>query len=158
MNFLEHLSSYTSVSKEASDFLKEMTVRKRMPAGQLLHSEGDICNRLWFIEKGAVRWYFLNEDGRDITDSFATENSFVTAFDSFFQRKPSRFFIETLEKCDLTQIEYQHLEESLKKFPRNRTNHPLRFTRDNRTSPRQECVTPFSEGGRSLSIYHRKTS
>ena len=117
MNFLEYLSTYTTVSQEAAEFLKEKTVQKRMPKGQLLHSEGDVCNRLWYIEEGVIRWYFLNDDGKDITDSFSTEHSFVTAFDSFFQRKPSQFFIETLEDCLMTQIEYQHLEESLTNFP-----------------------------------------
>jgi CRP-like cAMP-binding protein len=63
------------------------------------------------------RWYYYNEDGKDITDSFGLENSFITAFDSFFQRRPSRYFIELLEDSTVYLMTYSDLERSFEKFP-----------------------------------------
>jgi CRP/FNR family transcriptional regulator, anaerobic regulatory protein len=63
-----------------------------------------------------VRWFYYNEEGKDITDSFGGENSFITAFDSFFQRKPSRYGIELLEDSTIYSMTYNDLEDSFAKF------------------------------------------
>ena len=106
-----------SINHEAIDELSVKAKTRDLPKGYLLHKEGEICNRTFYVEKGLVRWYYINKDGKDITDSFALENSFVTAFDSFFQRRPSRYFIETLEDSVITSITYNDLEETFEKFP-----------------------------------------
>jgi len=117
MDVIEYINSFMPLSDGAIEELSSKAKTRDLPNHYLLHKEGEICNRTFYVEKGLVRWYYLNEDGRDITDSFALENSFVTAFDSFFQRRPSRYFIETLEDSVITSITYDDLEETFEKFP-----------------------------------------
>jgi CRP-like cAMP-binding protein len=117
MNFVEYINSFVQLSPDVADELLEKSIKQNLPKHHLLHKEGEICQKIFFIEKGLVRWYYYNEDGRDITDSFGLENSFVTAFDSFFQRKPSRYFIELLEDSIVYSMTYADLEESFEKFP-----------------------------------------
>jgi CRP-like cAMP-binding protein len=117
MNFVEYINSFVPLSPNVADELLEKSIRQNLPKHYLLHKEGEICQKIFFIEKGLVRWYYYNEDGRDITDSFGLENSFVTAFDSFFQRQPSRYFIELLEDSIVYSMTYADLEESFEKFP-----------------------------------------
>jgi len=117
VNFIDHIRTFFPISDAAAEELVSKSRLASFSRHSLLHREGDVCNVLWFVEKGIVRWYYIDEDGRDITDWFASENSFVTAFDSFFQRKPSRYFIETLEDCDLYSMTYGDLESSFNRFP-----------------------------------------
>ncbi len=117
MNFVDHIKTFFPLTDEAAVELLGKSRWHNFPRHHLLHREGEVCNRLWFIETGIVRWFYHDEDGRDITDSFASENSFVTAFDSFFQRKPSRYFIEVLEDSTVYSMDYSDLDESLYKFP-----------------------------------------
>ncbi len=117
MNFVEYINTFLPLSQSVSDELLKKSKKEDLPKHYLLHKEGEICQKIHFIEKGLVRWYYYNEDGRDITDSFALENSFITAFDSFFQRKPSRYFIELLEDSIIYSMTFDDLEETFKKFP-----------------------------------------
>ncbi len=117
MNVIEYINSFMPLSDETVDELSAKARTQDLPKNFLLQKEGEICNRTFYVEKGLVRWYYINRDGKNITDSFGVENSFVTAFDSFFQRRPSRYFIETLEDSTITSITYDDLEETFEKFP-----------------------------------------
>lgn len=64
--------------------------------GDKLHVENKTCNHLYLIATSLARAYYC-KDGKDITAHFATEQTTVTAVDSFIQRKPGRYNIEILE-------------------------------------------------------------
>lgn len=117
MNFVDYINSLVPLGTEAADALLARSRRRQLPKHFVLHSEGEVCDRLFFIEKGLVRWYYHDGEGRDITDSFAAENSFVTAFDSFFQRKPSRYTIGLLEDSTVYSMTGEDLELSFRQFP-----------------------------------------
>lgn len=80
----------------------------------LLHVEGTICNHVFFIQKGLAR-AFYHKDGQEITAHFAVENGFITAIDSFIQRKKSRYNIELLEDSIVISISHQDLYQLLEK-------------------------------------------
>jgi CRP/FNR family transcriptional regulator, anaerobic regulatory protein len=117
MNFVEYINSFVPLSVSAADDLLDKSRKEHLPKHYLLHQQGEVCEKLYFIEKGLVRWYHFNTDGKDITDSFGVENSFITAFDSFFQRKPSRYFIELIEDSVVYSMTYADLENSFENFP-----------------------------------------
>ncbi|MBK7709482.1 MAG: Crp/Fnr family transcriptional regulator [Acidobacteria bacterium] len=117
MNFVDYIKTFFPLSDAVAEELLGKSRKHSFQRHHLLHREGEVCDRLWFVERGLVRWFYHDEEGRDITDSFAAEHSFVTAFDSFFQRKPSRYFIEVLEDSEIYSMRYSDLDESFKKFP-----------------------------------------
>jgi CRP/FNR family transcriptional regulator, anaerobic regulatory protein len=116
MNFVEYINSFVPLPEMVADELLKKSRKERLPKHYLLSEAGEICQKLYFVEKGLVRWYYYNEEGKDITDSFGGENSFITAFDSFFQRKPSRYFIELLEDSIVYSMTYDDLEDSFEKY------------------------------------------
>lgn len=116
MNVVEYINSLIPLPDQVSEELLSKSHKEHLPKHYLLHKSGEICQRLYFIEKGLVRWFYYNEDGKDVTDSFGGENSFITAFDSFFQRKPSRYSIELLEDSTVYWTTYDDLEASFDKF------------------------------------------
>lgn len=116
MNVIEYINSFVPLSVEAERYVGEKIRREVLPKNALLHRAGEICDKVYFIEKGLVRWFYCNENGKEVTDSFALENSFVTAFDSFFQRQPSRYFIELLEDSVVYSMTYADTEKELKSF------------------------------------------
>ncbi len=117
MNVVEYITTFVPLSNEAAEYISSKNRRETLPKNHLLHKEGEVCDKVFFIEKGVARWFYYNEDGKDVTDSFALENSFVTAFDSFFQRQPSRYFIELLEDSTIYSMTYADVENELDRFP-----------------------------------------
>jgi len=117
MNIIESINSFVPLSAAAENFISSKIRREVLPKNTLLHRADEICEKVYFIEKGLVRWFYCNENGKEVTDSFASENSFVTAFDSFFQRQPSRYFIEVLEDSILYSMTAAEVEKELEEFP-----------------------------------------
>jgi CRP/FNR family transcriptional regulator, anaerobic regulatory protein len=117
MNVIEYINSFISLSDEAAEYILSKIRRENLPKNHLLHRQDEVCEREFFIEKGLVRWFYYDENGKEITDSFGLENSFVTAFDSFFQRQPSRYSIELLEDSAVYWMNYADIEKELETFP-----------------------------------------
>lgn len=115
MTISEFLNSLVPFSPlELEDILahfKKETIKK----GTILIKEGEISNKLCFLEKGISRSYYLKEDGKDITLWFFGEGKFMTSLDSFFQQKPSLYHIEVLENCTLHTITKEKLDFLFKK-------------------------------------------
>lgn len=74
-------------------------------------SSGQVCKEMGFINQGLFRVFYLS-DGREINTHFCMENDFVVDFDSFLQQKPSRYYIQALEDCDITTFSLPTLQHA----------------------------------------------
>lgn len=72
--------------------------REEIPARAILLKEGQVSERMFYIEKGCIRLSF-NKDGKDITFQFFFEGEGVSSAESFRSNEPSLFSIETIEPC-----------------------------------------------------------
>lgn len=75
----------------------------------MLLRKGQTENYLSFIEKGIVRFYIPGVNN-DLTFSFAFENSFVSAYDSFLAQTPSQYCVETLSETVLWRMSHAGLQ------------------------------------------------
>ncbi len=102
--------------KELLADIQKIKINESLAKHHLLHREGTICNHLFIVEQGMVRSFYY-KDGKDITAHFEMENGLITAIDSFFQRKPSRYNIELLEDSVIGFISSADLANLLKEKP-----------------------------------------
>lgn len=142
----KQLSNYIKKSIDVEDKDLEIILSYFKPLKQnkndLLLSQGQISQRTYFVGKGCLRFYFINEEGKDTTRYIAFENQFATALVSFITNSPSTEYIQVLEKSDLLFIDHQdfiHLMEIIPKWREfyckylekayvNNTNRLLSFT------------------------------
>jgi CRP-like cAMP-binding protein len=121
---IEFLSLLTEVAPldEAiqSDFLQKLKLIQ-IPQGKLLLSEGEVCDKLWFIKTGLARGCYNIDRGAgradEVTEWFARENDFFHSFESFVNQVPSRESIETLESSTLIYITRTDLYDLYRKYP-----------------------------------------
>jgi CRP-like cAMP-binding protein len=78
--------------------------------------EGEICNKVGFINKGCVRMYFL-VDGEEICKDLQFENAFTGSLASLMLRKPAFFNIAAIEDTVLLEIQYTDLMELYERYP-----------------------------------------
>lgn len=67
----------------------------------LLLMDGRSSQRTFFVVKGCLRIFFINEKGQDSTRYFAFEGQFATALVSFITSKPSEEFIQAVEDSEV---------------------------------------------------------
>lgn len=84
--------------------------REEYPKKALILKEGHTEKYLSFIEKGIVRFY-IPKDENELTFTFAFDNGFVSAYDSFLTQTPSTYNVETLSQTVLWRLTYADLQE-----------------------------------------------
>jgi CRP-like cAMP-binding protein len=71
---------------------------------ELLVEIGQVNQYMNFIEKGCVRFFFVRDDGQDMTRNIAFENQFATGLASFISQQPSIEALQVLENSTLFRI------------------------------------------------------
>lgn len=99
------------VLKMFADFdeheLEQITILfkpKSVKKNDILLPAGKICKEFYFIQKGCIRTYFLDKNGREKTRYLMLEYHIGTALTSFISQKPSVETIEALEDTELFAI------------------------------------------------------
>lgn len=113
-----HVGKCTIFSNEELEIFDDMLERKLVPKKTFLLQEGEICNFEAYVVKGCIRTYYIDENGFDVTLQFAIEDWWVSDMASFYEQKPSRLFIETLEDCELLMFNPETKEELLQRVPK----------------------------------------
>lgn len=90
---------------------------KRMLKRQFLLQEGDVCQQLAFVEKGALYSYSVDAKGSEHVLRFAFEGWWIADLQSFFTGKPSTLNIELLEDSELLVLDRPQHQKLLEQIP-----------------------------------------
>jgi CRP/FNR family transcriptional regulator, anaerobic regulatory protein len=110
MELSEYLKNIAKLSDSLEDELKNLFEPKEFSKGDLLFKQGEICQHLFYIEKGLVRVYYYSDSGKEITAWFSAESTLVTAIDSFYYHRPTRDYCEVLEDSVILPINFSELD------------------------------------------------
>lgn len=116
-NLKNHIEKFIKISSEdCSEILKYFTVIEAAKKQNLL-VEGKISKSNYFVSKGCLRLFFINEKGVEQTIQFALENWWLADYTSFSLQKPSDFYIQAVENSELLALDFSSQEELLHRFP-----------------------------------------
>jgi CRP/FNR family transcriptional regulator, anaerobic regulatory protein len=111
------LSGYLKDFEKYSDSFKEelenLFTLKEFSKGDHIFRQGDVCRHLFYIKKGLVRIYYYSNKGKEITLWFSSEDTLITAIDSFYNHKPTRDNCEALEDMVVYTISHSQLDTLL---------------------------------------------
>ncbi|RNI34791.1 Crp/Fnr family transcriptional regulator [Hanamia caeni] len=69
-----------------------------------LYRSGDIVRQVYFVEKGCLRQYYINNNGGERTIYFKIENGWCSELVSFLDNKPTELCVQALENSTLQAI------------------------------------------------------
>ncbi|UQB67194.1 Crp/Fnr family transcriptional regulator [Epilithonimonas zeae] len=94
-------------------FFKPLKLKKN----EFLVSQRQTSQRTFFVGKGCLRIFFINEEGQEATRYFAFENLFATALVSFITGETSDEFIQAVEASEILYITHDDFYLLLEKVP-----------------------------------------
>lgn len=108
----EYLENWGQIylEEQVANKVNENTMRISFQKGDLILREGEKSSQLYFIIKGLVRGYYIDEEGNDITKCFSRENQFCSS-EGLRTGKASSFTIECLEDCECIAIPYSFMRK-----------------------------------------------
>lgn len=89
--------------------------QKTYAKGDLILHENEVCDKIFFLDKGFVRMYYLDENGNEINYRFTDCQNFFVDFQSFLTKNPSRFYWQAIQKVEVITISYQQVQDIYKK-------------------------------------------
>ena len=80
--------------------------------------EGQICKWHYFVLKGCLRKFFVNEKGVEQTTEFAIENWWITDHMAYEHRLTTEFNIQAVEDSEVLMVNSDSQEKLLVAFPK----------------------------------------
>ena len=118
LNNIARFIDLTELEKQKYlSLLTEITVKKK----SFLMQAGDVTKYEYFITKGCLKVYTLDEDGAPHISMFAIEDYWTGDMASFMTKEPTHYFIEATEDSELLGISrtnYESLFQEIPKFER----------------------------------------
>ena len=110
------INSKVSLKEEEIKLIKKNFVSLELEADTVLLKQGQIANHIYFLNTGVVKGY-ENIDGKNVIQQLIPEEIFFTSLESFFSRKPSIEFLQTITACKIAAINKQDLDILVEKIP-----------------------------------------
>ncbi len=96
----KYISKYVEITSELEQALAESTFARHFPKGTILLKEGDVSNECFFIFKGCIRSFYV-DDAEEITTGLYTEEQAVTPA-CYGKNIPSKVYYECIENTVVT--------------------------------------------------------
>lgn len=118
MKFADSLVDIVAFSEDELEEIMSYFVKERVGKNELLVRQGQVCKKLYFIETGLGRSYYLKKDGKEVTQWFFAEGKPMSSVESFFQQNPSLYYLEVLEDSLVHSITKERLDFLFDKYPK----------------------------------------
>lgn len=87
---------------------------------ELILREGEICKYIYFIAKGCIQVFRLDESGNEVTSEIVIENYWYSSIDSFNNNIPTKENIRALEPVELYAMHVEDFNELMVNIPQFR--------------------------------------
>lgn len=115
--FKQHIDKFVRISDEGYEEILKYFDTKLVSKKENLLQEGQICKHHYFVLKGLLRKFYINENGIEQTTEFAIETWWMTDNIAYEHKLSTEFYIQAVEKSEILYLSQANQEKLLKEFP-----------------------------------------
>jgi len=119
-SLIGHLATMVNISPAFREAIYANLKPEYYKARQIIHSTGQIENRLWFIETGFVRTYYFDHTGKEHTLKFYSDKEIIFSYQGFYQ-EGTDYYIEVVSPSELFSLTYERFASFIQSFAEART-------------------------------------
>lgn len=113
----KYMSKFTSLNDEEQQDIAEGILMEEYKKGTVLLRQGEVPTKCFFVLKGCVRQYSIDETGKEVTSNFYTEEQAVSIFNRHHQEiKSSAYTLVCLEDSFLVVGNLNVEQDMLNKY------------------------------------------
>jgi CRP-like cAMP-binding protein len=112
MTLIEYLTSEVQLSQGTLQAFDSLWKSEEFPKGYQLLNEGSLSKKVYFVEKGLLRLYYI-KDGKDITHHFFAEKNIYVPIENVFLNEPYPYNLELLENSTIRTVNFSTIEKYL---------------------------------------------
>ena len=116
-NIETYLSEILEIPKDAITTCSGFYVSKKVAKNECLLREGEICLDTFFVEKGLLRMFSLDKNGKEHVIQFAPENWLISDRSSLNFNEKSKFYIEAIEDTEVFILGNDFFTKMIEHYP-----------------------------------------
>ncbi len=127
--YISDFLKLTAISPKLEKELANCIQIKQVKKGEMLVSRGDLRHRVFYVRKGLLRSYTIDEKGKEHIYMFAPEAWVVGDLESVAEKKPTILYVDALEDTEVEVIDEDRLIKLKENFPELGSNEGDRLLR-----------------------------
>ena len=115
--FIAHIRRFVDVSEQDVKIIEGYVRGIELKRRECLFTEGQVCRSNYFVEKGCLRMYFLNDKMVEQTIQFALEDWWLSDYFSLARQSLSQYTIQAVEKSVIVALDVHQQEQLFNEIP-----------------------------------------
>jgi len=115
---IAHVNQHISLTQDETDFFTRVLQQKTVAKGEMLIQPEQIITQEYFVIKGCLKGYYLDDSGKKHIIQFAVENWWIGDFEAFYKKTPSKLYVEAIEDATLLTINFDDLQKVFSTIPK----------------------------------------
>jgi CRP-like cAMP-binding protein len=111
-----YLNSFHPIPVDSAGYIGKQLVERHLKKGELLQKSDVVCQYVYFVAKGILRGYIVDNNKR-VTTWITCENQLVSSIRSLLLQVPTPENIEALEDCHLFALHFTDLQYLYDTYP-----------------------------------------
>ncbi|MDF2832840.1 MULTISPECIES: Crp/Fnr family transcriptional regulator [Chryseobacterium] len=116
-NINNYLAKVFEVPAEKVNLCSIQYELKKVGKNEMLLQEGEVCRNTFFVEKGLLRMYSIDKNGKEHVIQFAPENWLIGDRSSLYFNEKSRYYIEAVEDSEVLFLQPDFFSKLIEEFP-----------------------------------------
>lgn len=108
--FKAYLQKNAQIDDKQFEVLSKNLKTQKVKKHTILLQPGEVCAHSFFVEKGLLKLYSVDDLGKEHVIQFAPENWIVSDRSSAYFNQPSDFFIDTVEDSEIVYLDKSFME------------------------------------------------
>jgi CRP-like cAMP-binding protein len=105
-----HFKKSCDITDDQLDHLMQYFTPKKFRKHEFIIKEGDTVKYNYFVVKGCLKCFAIDENGKEYILQFATENWWICDYKAYWNGTPATVNIDCLEDCELMSVSMEDHE------------------------------------------------
>lgn len=116
-NIQNYLANVFEVPSEKLRLCSIQYESRKINKHEFLLQQGEVCHHTFFVEKGLLRMYSIDKNGKEHIIQFAPENWLIGDRSSLYFNEKSNYYIEAVEDSEVLFLKPDFFSKLLEEFP-----------------------------------------
>lgn len=109
-DFKTYINKISNVSEDTFEALQTCFQPMELRKNEFFVREGAYAQQIGFLQKGIVRAFFLNQEGKEYSKQFFVGPSIIGAYTSLLIKQPNKIAQQALTDCQVLVADFSKIE------------------------------------------------
>lgn len=114
---INHIRQYVDLTPDQCELVEDHTQREVVRKKDHVLKVGERCVKSYFVTRGCMHMYFVDQTGMEKTVQFALENWWITDQLAFHRQSGTDFYIQAVEATELLSISFDQRHVLCERVP-----------------------------------------